>query len=133
MFPAGRDFGQITQKKAQKSPPAFWYISYIQQLTDIASHLRIEDHMYIKLQRTNAENLKQIFPEKELCGHRPNFHIHVFVSDLYIFTIYLPIPRQENMWTHRRNIDHRYINVEIVTKATQFSEKEYINGIFVAV
>ncbi len=33
---------------------------------------------------------KQIFPEKELCGHRPNFDIHVSVSDLYIPTIDLP-------------------------------------------
>ncbi len=32
----------------------------------------------------NAENLKQIFPEKELRGHSPNFHIHVSVSYLYI-------------------------------------------------
>ncbi len=30
---------------------------------------------------TNAENLKQIFPEKELHVHSPNFHIHVSVSD----------------------------------------------------
>ncbi len=38
------------------------------------------------LQRTNTENLKQIFPEnsQELRGHSPNFHIHVSVSDLYI-------------------------------------------------
>jgi hypothetical protein len=37
------------------------------------------------LQRTSTENSKQIFPEKELRGHSPNFHIHVFVSYLYIF------------------------------------------------
>ncbi len=43
------------------------------------------------LQRTNTENLKQIFPEKELRGHSPNFHIHVSVSDLYIPTMDLPI------------------------------------------
>jgi hypothetical protein len=34
---------------------------------------------------------KQIFPEKELRGHCPNFRIHVSVSDLYIHTIDLPI------------------------------------------
>ncbi len=39
------------------------------------------------LQRANTENLKQIFPEKELRGHSPNFHIHVSVSDLYIPSI----------------------------------------------
>jgi hypothetical protein len=37
------------------------------------------------LQRHNTENSKQIFFEKELLGLSPNFHIHVFVSDLYIF------------------------------------------------
>jgi hypothetical protein len=39
--------------------------------------------------------LKQIFPEKELHGHSPNFHIHVSVSDLYILTMDLPILLQE--------------------------------------
>jgi hypothetical protein len=47
------------------------------------------------LQRTNTENLKQIFPEKELRGHSPNFHIHVSESDLYIPMIDLPILLQE--------------------------------------
>jgi hypothetical protein len=43
----------------------------------------------------NAENSKQIFPEKELRGHNPNFHIQVSVSDLYIPMIDLPILLQE--------------------------------------
>ncbi len=30
------------------------------------------------------KNWKQIFPEKELRGHMPNFHIYVSVSDLHI-------------------------------------------------
>ncbi len=42
------------------------------------------------LQRHNCENLKQIFPEKELDGLSPNIHIHVSVSDLYITTIRFP-------------------------------------------
>jgi hypothetical protein len=33
----------------------------------------------------NAENLKQIFPDKELRGHGPNFHIHVSVSNLNLY------------------------------------------------
>jgi hypothetical protein len=49
------------------------------------------------LQRHNTENLKQIFPEKELRGLSPNFHIHVSVSDLYIPMIGLPILLRENM------------------------------------
>jgi hypothetical protein len=48
------------------------------------------------LQRTNTENWTQIFPEKELHGHSPNFHIHnVSVSDLYIPRIDLPNLLQE--------------------------------------
>jgi hypothetical protein len=38
------------------------------------------------LQRHNAKNSKQIFPEKELGDLIPNFHIHVSMSDLYIHT-----------------------------------------------
>jgi hypothetical protein len=48
------------------------------------------------LQRTtNTENLKQIFPEKELRSHGPNIHIHVSVSNLYIPTIDLSILLEE--------------------------------------
>ncbi len=49
--------------------------------------------------KTQSENLKLIFPEKELRSLSPKFHIHVSVSDLYIPTIGLPIMLQENMWT----------------------------------
>jgi hypothetical protein len=47
------------------------------------------------LQRKNAENLKQIFPEKEYRGLSPNFHIHVSVSELYIPTMGLPFLLEE--------------------------------------
>jgi hypothetical protein len=56
------------------------------------------------LQRHNTRKSKLIFPEKELRGLSPNFHTHVFVSDLYISTIDLPILLQENMWTDPGNI-----------------------------
>jgi hypothetical protein len=47
------------------------------------------------LQRQNAENLKQIFPEKEYRCLSPNFHIHVSVSELYIPTMGLPVLLEE--------------------------------------
>jgi hypothetical protein len=33
------------------------------------------------LQRTNTENSKQIFPEKQLRSCSPNFHLHASVSN----------------------------------------------------
>ncbi len=47
------------------------------------------------MQRQNAENLKQIFPEKEYRGLSPNFHIHVSVSELYTPTMGLPVLLEE--------------------------------------
>ncbi len=50
--------------------------------------------------RHSTEKSKHIFPEKELGGHSPNFHIHVSVS--YLLYIYIPrmglhILLQENL------------------------------------
>jgi hypothetical protein len=47
------------------------------------------------LQRKKNEISKQIFPAKEYRGLSPNFHIHAFVSDLYIPTIGLSILLEE--------------------------------------
>ncbi len=58
--------------------------------------LCVESRVFsISLQRDNTENFKQIFPEKELRGLFPNFHIHVSVSNLYIPMIGLPILLKE--------------------------------------
>jgi hypothetical protein len=80
-------------------------------------------------QRHDTENSKQIFPEKELNCLSPNSYIHVSVSDLYIPTISLPILLQEKRWTDPGNIwiAHRYMNVEIGTKAPHFFFWEHIN------
>ncbi len=77
----------------------------------------------VSLQRHNTENSKQKFPEKELRGLSPNFHIHVSVSDLYIPMIRL---LQENMWTDPGIIYSyksltEYMTVEIVTEAARNS------------
>jgi hypothetical protein len=81
----------------------------------------------------NTENSKQIL----LGGLSLNYNIHVSLSDLYIPMIGLPILLQENMLTDSDNIcinrSQTHANVEIGTEAAQFPEKEYINGIFVAV
>jgi hypothetical protein len=52
------------------------------------------------LQRHNAENWKQIFPEMELRSLSPNFHIHVSVSD--IPRIGLPFLLKENMRKYKK-------------------------------
>ncbi len=88
------------------------------------------------LQRTNTENSKQIFPEKELRGQYPNFHIHVSVRDLYIPTIDLPILLQEicgPILGIYKSLTDTWMCMEMGTEAAQFPEKEYINGIFIAV
>jgi hypothetical protein len=50
------------------------------------------------------ENPIYVFPEKELRGLSPNFHIHVSVSDLYIPRIDLIVFLQQNRQTDRGNI-----------------------------
>jgi hypothetical protein len=73
--------------------------------------------------------------KRKLRGHSPNFHIHVSVSDFYNPTIDLPILLQEICGLILRIYIYRLQTHEfrIGTEFAQFLEKEYINGIFVAV
>jgi hypothetical protein len=88
------------------------------------------------LQRHNTENSKHIFPEKELRGLSPGFHIHVSMSDLYIPRIGLLILLQENMdrsWEYiNRSQTHKYGNLDY-GRAIRFLGIQNINEIFVAV
>jgi hypothetical protein len=56
------------------------------------------------MQRHDSENSTQKFPENELRGISPNFHIHVSLNDLNIPTIGLPILLQgkyvERSWVY---------------------------------
>jgi hypothetical protein len=54
-----------------------------------------------------------VFPEKELRGLSPNFHIHVSASDLYFPSFGPPIFHQQNRQTDQGNLSvaHRNMNM----------------------
>ncbi len=65
----------------------------------------------IVIENLNGKHLRKriecwvpVFPEKELRGFSPYFHIHVSVRDLYIPRIGPPIFLQQNRQTDCRNI-----------------------------
>jgi hypothetical protein len=72
--------------------------------------------------------MKLLFPKHNYNVLYPSSYTHISLRDLYISSIGLPILLQGNMWTDPGNM-----NVEIGTEATQFPEREYLNGIFIAV
>ncbi len=77
--------------------------------------------------------MKEIFKEKELRDHSPNFHIHVSVCDRFIYSHDRSAYSAAGKYMDRSwEIAHRQMNMEVGTEAAQFPEKEHINGIFVA-
>jgi hypothetical protein len=89
--------------------------------------------VYATLQRKNAENLKQIFPEKE---YPQSQFPHSCVCERIIYSHDgSAFSAGGNMWTDPGKIEiaHRHMNVESGAQAAQFPEKEYLNGFAVAV
>ncbi len=69
------------------------------------SHLGLLFAYLLKLLLLHYKEISiYVFPEKELRGLSPNFHIHVSVSDLCIPTIGPPSFLQQNRQTDRGNI-----------------------------
>jgi hypothetical protein len=82
---------QSGRTKLHACPPAAWMACV--RPSAPSSGARTRSHT---LQRQNAENLKQIIPEKDYRGLSPNFHIHVSVTELlYIPTMGLPVLLEE--------------------------------------
>ncbi len=79
--------------------------------------------------------MKMLFPKLNYNVVSPSSYTYISARDLYISRISLPILLQGILWTDPGNIyiAHRHMNVEIGTEAVQIPEKEYINGIFLAV
>jgi hypothetical protein len=80
--------------------------------------------------------MKLLFPKQNYNDLSPSSYTHIICERFIYFqdrSIYSAAGKY--MWTNQGNIyiSHRHMNVEIVSEAAQFPEKEYINGIFLAV
>jgi hypothetical protein len=75
-------------------------------LHHLHAHLPGNQFNYTALQRTNTENLKQIFPEKELRGPISIFPICTLIfqaTSLITLHCQEPIPKIRNKYSQKRN------------------------------
>ncbi len=86
--------------------------------------------------------LMYVFPEMKLLYPKLNYNVlssssytHISVRFIYFQdrSAYYAAGKYEDRSGKYINLAHRNMNVEIRTEAVQFPEKEYMNGIFLAV
>ncbi len=96
-----------------------------------AFHLQWETHTA----KTKCRKFETNIHRKGISGSQSQFPHSCVCEQIIISHDGSAFSAGGNMWTDPGNIQiaHRHMNVEIVAEAAQFPEKEYINGIAVAV
>jgi hypothetical protein len=98
-------------------------------MVTLSVFMRKFDHKLMKVGGTLQRTIPKI-------GNKHSQFSHSFVSELFIYSHDRSAYSTTGyMWTDLGNmqIAHRHMIVEVGTGAKQFPEKEYINGISVAV